>query len=303
MKLKTFLWIALALMVCTDASAQARKKKMKETVKAEAKAGKNLIQPVPADTFSYAMGVAQSESLKQYLLKQEGVSEEYLASVVQGMNDFSKLSTAEIQQLVAYATGIRIGEMNSKQVIPVLNQQATGSKDVVYADLGKFVEGLSDGLLATPKMTQEEANAIGERQIKYHKEEMRIKNTRWLAVKSQEEGVERLKSGLCYKVLTPGKGVKATENSEVEVHYEGTLIDGTVFDSSYKRGQTATFRPTQVIKGWTEALQLMPEGSVWELYIPYFLAYGENGNQSIPSYATLIFKVELIKVKSEPATK
>jgi FKBP-type peptidyl-prolyl cis-trans isomerase FklB len=299
MKLKTFLLIALALCICTDASAQARKKKMKEDVKTE----KNLLQPVPADTFSYAMGVAQSESLKQFLMRQQGVTEANIPVAIQGMRDYSKLTEAQVNELIAYAAGVQIGMMNSKNVIPVLNQQATGSKDVVYADLSKFVDGLADGMSNTATMTAEEANAVGERQMEYHKEEMRIKNNRWLAVKAQEEGVERLKSGLCYRVLTPGKGAVATENSEVEVHYEGKLIDDTVFDSSYKRGQTATFRPTQVIKGWTEALQLMPEGSVWELYIPYFLAYGENGNQSIPPYSTLIFKVELVKVKSEPATK
>ena len=84
----------------------------------------------------------------------------------------------------------------------------------------------------------------------------------------------------------------------VEVHYEGKLIDGTVFDSSYTRNQPATFRPNQVIKGWTEALKMMPEGSIYELTIPYNLAYGERGNQAIPPYATLIFKVEVLKVKT-----
>ena len=94
-----------------------------------------------------------------------------------------------------------------------------------------------------------------------------------------------------------GTGAVATDTSEVEVHYEGTLIDGTVFDSSYKRGKPATFRADQVIKGWTEALKMMPEGSVWDLYIPYNLAYGERGTRGIPPFATLIFKVELLKVK------
>lgn len=298
MKLRTILLIALALIVCTDASAQTRKKKMK-VVKTE----KNLVQPVPADTFSYAMGVAQSESLKQYLLNQEGVKPENLKVAIQGMRDYSKLSEAQINELIAYAVGVRIGKMNKTRVVPVLNEQATGSKDVVYTDLNRFVDGLAEGMQGTAQMTAKQADTIGQRQIKYHKEELRIKNNRWLAINAQEDGVEMLKSGLQYRIIKEGKGALATENSEVEVHYEGRLIDGKVFDSSYARNQTATFRPTQVIKGWTEALQMMPEGSVWELYIPYFLAYGENGNQNIPPYSTLIFKVELIKVKSEPATK
>ena len=105
-------------------------------------------------------------------------------------------------------------------------------------------------------------------------------------------------SGLQYRVIKQGTGAMATDTTEVEVHYEGKLIDGTVFDSSYRRGKPATFHPDQVIKGWTEALKMMPEGSVYELYIPYNLGYGERGTQSIPPYSTLIFKVELLKVKS-----
>ena len=99
-------------------------------------------------------------------------------------------------------------------------------------------------------------------------------------------------------MLTQGKGAVATDSTEVEVHYEGRLIDGTVFDSSYKRGKPSTFRPDQVIKGWREALTLMPEGSIWELYIPAELGYGERGSgQTIPGNSTLIFQVEIIKVK------
>ena len=121
---------------------------------------------------------------------------------------------------------------------------------------------------------------------------------KFLAENAQKEGVKTLPSGLQYRVLREGNGPVATNNDEVEVKYEGRLIDGTVFDSSYKRNpQTSKFRPTQVIKGWTEALTLMPEGSMWELYIPQNLAYGERGaGADIPPYAALIFKVELIKV-------
>ena len=113
--------------------------------------------------------------------------------------------------------------------------------------------------------------------------------------------MKTLPSGLQYRVLDEGKGALATDSSEVEVHYEGSLIDGTVFDSSYKRGQPSSFRPDQVIKGWREALCLMPEGSVWNLYIPAELGYGERGSgRSIPGNSTLIFKVEVLKVKTNP---
>jgi FKBP-type peptidyl-prolyl cis-trans isomerase len=112
-----------------------------------------------------------------------------------------------------------------------------------------------------------------------------------------KEGVTTTASGLQYKVLTSGTGKTPTSADKVTVHYTGKLIDGTVFDSSVQRGQPATFGVTQVIGGWTEALQLMKEGDKWMLFIPYDLAYGERGQGGqIPPYATLVFEVELIKV-------
>lgn len=131
----------------------------------------------------------------------------------------------------------------------------------------------------------------------------RSEGERFLAANAGEEGVVVLPSGLQYKVLREGNGRKPAATDRVKCHYEGRLIDGTVFDSSYKRGQTATFRPNQVIKGWTEALTTLPEGTVAELYIPYNLAYGERGQQNIPPFATLIFKLEIIKVKQPGAGK
>lgn len=119
----------------------------------------------------------------------------------------------------------------------------------------------------------------------------------FLAENAKKEGVVTLPSGLQYKVLTEGTGKKATKSSRVKCHYEGTFINGQKFDSSYDRNEPAVFGVTQVIAGWTEALQLMAEGSAWELYIPYQLAYGEAGaHGAIPPCATLIFKVELIEV-------
>ena len=118
-----------------------------------------------------------------------------------------------------------------------------------------------------------------------------------LAENYKKEGVGIFPIGLQYKIIKEGTGKIPTANDSVEYHYEGKLIDGTVFDSSYERKQTATFGVTQVIPGWVEALQLMPEGSKWELYNPYNLAYGERGaGQAIPPFATLIFDIELVKV-------
>ena len=119
----------------------------------------------------------------------------------------------------------------------------------------------------------------------------------FLADNKKKEGVITLPSGLQYKVLTMGTGEVPTRSSKVKVNYEGHLIDGTEFDSSYKRGQAATFQADQVIKGWTEALTKMPVGSKWELYIPYNLAYGDRDMGQIKPFSTLIFTVELLGIE------
>jgi FKBP-type peptidyl-prolyl cis-trans isomerase len=121
--------------------------------------------------------------------------------------------------------------------------------------------------------------------------------TAWLAENAKKEGVQTRESGLQYKIITEGTGKSPKKTDTVEVHYRGRLLNGTEFDSSYKRNQTIEFALNQVIPGWTEGLQLMKEGGKAELYIPYALGYGENGMGPIPPAATLIFEVELIKVK------
>lgn len=126
--------------------------------------------------------------------------------------------------------------------------------------------------------------------------EYREKNERFMEINAKKEGVKTLPSGVQYKVIKEGTGAIPNDTSRVTVHYEGRLIDDTVFDSSYKRGEPTTFRANQVIKGWTEALTHMPEGSVWEVYIPQDLGYAEREQRGIKPYSTLIFKIELIKV-------
>lgn len=119
----------------------------------------------------------------------------------------------------------------------------------------------------------------------------------FLATNAKKAGVVTLPSGLQYEVIKEGKGKRAQASDQVKCHYEGTLIDGTLFDSSIKRGQPAVFGVSQVIPGWVEALQLMPEGSKWKLYIPSDLGYGERGaGEMIPPHSTLIFEVELLEV-------
>lgn len=291
MTTKSLLIVALALAVGLPASARSRKK-----IQEKKRPKITLLQPVPADSFSYAMGVAQSASLRQYLLMREGVDSAYLNDAVCGL--MAKYNEEAVKGKLAYAAGLKIGQMNATNVIPSLNKMATGKADSAYIDRDLFVKGLGQGVLKQPtSISEEQALAIIERQTAYIRQRDSIANADFLSKNKRVPGVITSKSGLQYKILKEGTGATPSDTSQVEVNYEGRLIDGTVFDSSYKRGQSATFGCNQVIKGWTEALTMMKEGDVWELYIPYNLAYGERGNQSIPPYATLIFKVELIKVK------
>ncbi|HIT83339.1 MAG TPA: FKBP-type peptidyl-prolyl cis-trans isomerase [Candidatus Avibacteroides faecavium] len=128
-------------------------------------------------------------------------------------------------------------------------------------------------------------------------EKQKADNAAFLADNAKRDSVVTTDSGLQYKVLVAGKGKVASMNSKVKVNYRGTTIDGVEFDSSYKRGVPAEFTPGQVIKGWTEALMMMPAGSKWMLYIPYDLAYGERGAGPIKPYSTLIFELEVLEVE------
>jgi len=189
---------------------------------------------------------------------------------------------------ISYAFGISIAENLSKQEIANLNPRAIG-------------RAFQDFYNNEVKISAEDANKMIQKHFE-DQEAQKYKPTveegeKFLAENAKKNGVKVLESGLQYKILKEGTGAMATASDKVQVHYEGTLIDGTKFDSSYDRGQPAEFGVTQVIKGWTEALQLMKEGSTWMLYIPYDLAYGSRqAGQEIKPFSTLIFKVELIKI-------
>lgn len=172
-----------------------------------------------------------------------------------------------------------------------------------------LAQGVKDGLAGKPLMTDEEARAVlmqMQQEIRAKQEEKRKEQAEanrkegdtFLAANKTKEGVVTLPSGLQYKVLTPGTGPKPTASDTVVCNYKGTFINGTEFDSSAKHGEPATFPVNGVIKGWTEALQLMPVGSKWQLFIPSSMAYGERGSgRDIPPNATLIFEVELLSIK------
>jgi FKBP-type peptidyl-prolyl cis-trans isomerase len=183
-------------------------------------------------------------------------------------------------------------------------------KDAIDVDTDLLVKGLRDSLSGDNTLLSEEEyratltalqKEVMEKQMEASKalaEKNKKEGEAFLAENGKKEGVVTLPSGLQYKVVKSGTGKTPKTGDTVETHYRGTLIDGTEFDSSYKRGQTATFPVTGVIPGWTEALQKMREGDKWQLFVPSNLAYGERGaGREIGPNATLIFEVELIAVK------
>ena len=168
-------------------------------------------------------------------------------------------------------------------------------------EMDAFVGGIADALAGTSALSGEEINTVIQKKIGELKEgafaKVKEAGAAFLAENTKKEGITTTASGLQYEILKSGEGAKPTLEDQVTTHYHGTLIDGTVFDSSVERGQPATFPVGGVIKGWTEALQLMSLGSKWKLFVPYNLAYGERGaGPQIGPYTTLIFEVELIKI-------
>ena len=198
---------------------------------------------------------------------------------------------------LSYALGLVIGhqllQMNAEGLN--IDDFAQAIKDVMTGGELKMKDAEAQQIVqqffAEQEAIQQAANAEKGKAAKTEGEQ-------FLAENAKKEGVKTTASGLQYQVLREGNGKQPKATDQVECHYEGTLIDGTKFDSSYDRGQTATFPLNQVIAGWTEGLQLMHEGAKYRFFIPYQLAYGERGaGASIPPYAALIFDVELVAVK------
>lgn len=193
----------------------------------------------------------------------------------------------------SYAIGLGIGQ----------NLLSMGAKGIAVDDFAQAIKDVLEGNQTAISHT--EARDIVNKYFAELEEKMNAANIeagkKFLEENKKREGVVTLPSGLQYEVITEGNvGRYAKATDQVQCHYEGTLIDGTLFDSSIKRGQPATFGVSQVIPGWVEALQLMPEGAKWKLYIPSDLAYGAQGaGEMIPPHSTLVFEVELQKILSK----
>ena len=257
------------------------------------------------DSLSYMMGVTNTQGLSDFAEQRLGVDSTNYADFVRGIQDGIHKTG---KQEKAYIAGIQIGQQVSGDMIENINMQLFGNDSAQSLSKDNFLAGFIAAVKNGAVVSVEDARtfvethteAIKAKALEAKYGENKAAGEKFLAENKTKEGVITTESGLQYKIIKAGKGEIPTKESSVKVNYKGTLIDGTEFDSSYKRNAPATFRADQVIKGWTEALTMMPVGSKWELYIPQELAYGsrETGGLIKP-FSTLIFEVELLEIEKK----
>ncbi|MCR4808676.1 MAG: FKBP-type peptidyl-prolyl cis-trans isomerase [Prevotella sp.] len=299
--MKKVLTIALALIVAsasfTTVTAGKKKKKEQKQPAIEAPVPVTLVSS--SDTLSYAAGMMLTNGLIPYLQQQFKLDTAYMAEFIRGFNETVLGGDAPAE--VALRAGRQIGQQLKGDMIMRMKRDFTDTPDSIIE--ATLFRGFTDALLSdttvmnvaaadnTFKAKQQQNNAVRiERLSKPGRD--------FLAENKQKDGVITTPSGLQYKVLVKGEGEVPHASDKVKVNYEGRLIDGTVFDASSKHGNDpATFQANQVIRGWTEALTMMPVGSKWQLFIPQELAYGERQTGNIPAYSTLIFDVELVGIE------
>ena len=260
------------------------------------------------DSLSYAIGMARTQGLDQFLM-QQGIDSTQMVNFVKGFNEgATKLDPED----AAYIIGLQVGQMVSKQWVEGFNRQIFGNDSTQSLNREQMLAGFVAGtlgkedvmtLMAAQTYMRTEMEAVQEKALAIEFADNKAAGEKFLAENKTKVGVQTTPSGLQYKIITKGNGPVPADTSRVQVNYKGTLIDGTEFDSSYKRkdkngkSKPATFRANQVIKGWTEALTMMPVGSKWELYIPADLAYGSRNSGKIKPFSTLIFEVELVSIE------
>ncbi len=299
--MKKLLIVAFAVLATTAFAVTPGKKDKKDKKKAQTEQQTPVQLISQNDSLSYAAGMFTTRGLMDYVKQQYGVDSTNIQSFVNGLKE--GIERSGDKQFIAHNAGLQIAQMLETRIYPNVSNDV---KDTKFAlDSLTFNRGFVDAVLGdTTFMKNEAANHYFETTMqaakKQAEEAYKAENEQWLKQNATKPGVKTLPSGLQYKVLTEGKGAVADKDDEVTVRYAGHTIDGNEFDSSYKRNpNTTTFRPNQVIKGWTEALCMMPEGSKWELYIPQDIAYGARKAGQIKPYSTLVFTVEVVKVEKK----
>ena len=257
------------------------------------------------DTLSYALGMSQSDGIKEYLSERLGIDTAYIDDFLKGVTEGA--TAGEDKKKAAYMAGLQIGNQFGTQMLKGANYELFGNDSTQTISLKNVIAGFADGVKGKGTlMTVDQARktfevkmqAIKKTSMEKQYGEYKKANEKYLADNAKKPGVVTLPSGVQYKVITEGKGALAADTSMVKVHYEGKTIDGQVFDSSYKRGEPVDMRANQVIPGWKEVLTKMPVGSKWEVSIPADLAYGaEARGQIIKPFSTLVFTIELISIK------
>ena len=256
------------------------------------------------DTISYAIGMTQTQGLKDYLVTRLGVDTAYMDEFIKGLNEGT--NAGDDKKKAAYYAGIQIGQQISNQMVKGINHELFGTDSTKTISLKNFMAGFISGTTGKGGlMTIDSAQVLANKMMQSIKEKTmqdefgdnKVAGEKFLAENAKKEGVKTLEGGVQYKVIKEGSGAIPADTSIVKVQYEGRTIDGKVFDSSYQRKEPAEFRCNQVIKGWTEVLTHMPAGSVWEVYIPQDKAYGaRQQGDDIKPFSVLIFKIELLEV-------
>ena len=255
------------------------------------------------DTLSYAIGMAQTRGLRDYLTRM-GVDSTYLNDFIKGLNEGA--NAGDDKKKTAYYMGLQIGQQISQQMVKGINYEIFGEDSTQTISLKNFMAGFvtatleKEGLMPLEKadsVARAKQMEIQQAQMEKLYGEWKKENEDYMAKIAAQSGLGKLENGVYYKVLTEGTGEVPSDTSRVKVHYEGRLINDTIFDSSYKREEPTTFRCNQVIAGWTNALTHMPVGSKWEVYIPQDQAYGEREAGQIKPFSTLVFTIELLDIE------
>lgn len=277
-----------------------------------------IIQGTSSIEYDYQMRIAAADSTEVDALQKEKnakidslnkVNAPKLNQFVKGLQEAIKGG----EEKTAYIQGLSIGSQISQQMVPQFNKLLYGEDSTQKVNESQLLAGLVSTLknqtLAIDKaqastIINTEVEKAQAKEMARHEEELKVQyqdsiaaGDAFMAENAKREGVVTLESGLQYEILRAGTGAIPTEADRVKVHYHGTLINGTVFDSSLERKDPVVFGVTQVIPGWTEALQLMPVGSKWKLYVPYDLAYGSQDRGTIKPFSNLIFEVELLSIE------
>jgi len=243
--------------------------------------------------FVVTMGLALALAVSVYAAQQEPNEKEAGTAATDTAKKDAAVPQTELEQ-VSYIFGARIGASFVQQGVDIkVDWLAKGMTDAIAA---RPLALTNDQMAQIMQDFQNRIAAEQQQRLQRDAAKNLAEGTAFLAANKKKEGVKVLPSGLQYKILKQGTGSSPTAQDKVRTHYRGRFINGAEFDSSYKRGKPAEFALTGVIKGWTEALQLMKEGAKWELYVPANLAYGEKSRQGMPPNSTLIFEVELLEV-------